>query len=310
MTELYPPLEPYANGFLRVSDLHEIYWEQCGNPDGVPIIVLHGGPGGGAMRVHRQFFDPDHYRIILFDQRGCGRSHPLRELRENTAAHLVSDIDALRAHLSIEQWHIFGGSWGSTLALHYSQAFPKNCLSLTLRGIFLCEQSEIDWFMDGMRNVFPEAWEEFAGFIPEAERGDLLRAYYKRLVDGDIEAAKRWYIYESSCSMLHPQDEKEETLSDAHIEVALNMSLLEAHYFTHEVISQDESLLRGIDKIRNIPAVIIQGRYDIVTPIETAYKLHKAWPEARLVIVPDAGHSALDTGICSALLKATNNLRN
>lgn len=311
LMDLFPAITPYSSGFLAVDDIHNLYWEQSGNPDGIPVIVLHGGPGAGATPMHRRFFDPDHYRIIIFDQRGAGRSHPLGSLEKNTTAHLIGDIEALRKHLSVDRWHLFGGSWGSTLALLYATLHPQRCLSITLRAIFLFEQEEVDWFLYGIRKIFPEAWEQFAGFLPEAEQKDLLNSYYKRLVGGDpkeqLEAAIRWSLYEGACSSLFPNYETITT--DEQKQHALALARIEAHYFKHEGIKTENSLLKKIDRIRAIPSIIVQGRYDIICPITTAYKLHHAWPEADYVVVPDAGHSALDPPLRSRLIEATENFK-
>lgn len=309
--DLFPPLAPYSTGFLKVDSVHTIYWEQSGNPDGVPVVLLHGGPGAGATPTHRRFFDPEHYRIVIYDQRGAGRSHPLGELRSNTTELLVADMEALRRHLGITQWHVFGGSWGSTLALLYATQYPERCLSLILRGIFLNEKSENDWFLNGMKNIFPEAWEQFVSIIPEGERGDLLDAYYARLTGTDeekkIEAGVQWSLYESACSSLLANYETVTTEDQKQHAVAL--ARIEAHYFKHEAILPEKSLLGRIDAIRSIPSVIIHGRYDVICPIATAHKLHQAWPEADYVIVPDAGHSALDPPLRSRLVEATENFK-
>ena len=311
LLDLFPEITPYSTGFLDVSDGHEIYWEQSGNPDGVPIVFLHGGPGAGASAKHRRFFDPDHYRIVIFDQRGAGRSHPFGALENNTAAALVQDMEKLRTHLRINRWHLFGGSWGSTLALLYATAHPQHCLSLILRGIFLCEEEELNWFLYGIRKIFPEAWEQFAGLIPEGERGNLIDAYYERLTSDDpdtvLEAAIRWSLYEGACVSLLPNYETITT--DEQKQRAIALARLEAHYFKHEKIAPEDSLLGRIDLIRHIPAVIVQGRYDAVCPIETAYKLHQAWPEADYIVVPDAGHSTLDPPLRSRLIEATENFK-
>lgn len=311
LMDLFPPITPYASGFLEADNTHTLYWEQCGNPDGIPVILLHGGPGAGATPTHRRFFDPDHYRIIIFDQRGAGRSAPLGSLENNTTEHLIADIEALRKHFSIDRWHVFGGSWGSTLAMAYAAAHPYRCLSLIMRGIFLCEQYEIDWFLYGMGNIFPEAWEQFSTFIPKPERDDLLNAYYKRLIGDNpkeqMEAALCWNLYESACSSIVPNYEIITT--DDQKQHALAMARIEAHYFKYEVRSEKESLLHQIPKIRHIPTAIIQGRYDVICPIRTAYTLHQLWPEANYISVPDAGHSALDPAIRSRLIEATQNAR-
>jgi len=310
-TELYPPLEPDSAGMLALDRIHSMYWEQSGNPDGVPVVFLHGGPGAGAAPNHRRFFDPAHYRVVIFDQRGAGRSTPLGELRENTTPHLIADIERLRQHLGIEQWLVFGGSWGSTLALAYGEAHPERCLGFVLRGIFLCRRSEIDWFLYGLKNIFPEAWHAFAGLIPAGERGDLLAAYYKRLSHPDpavhMPAARAWSVYEGSCSTLLPSpDTVAYFASDV---VALGLARMEAHYFTHDIFLPGNSLLDGIGKLRHIPAVIVQGRYDAVCPIVSADDLHHAWPEAEYVIVPGAGHSAWEPGISAGLVKATEKFK-
>lgn len=311
LRELYPPLTPYSQGFLSVDETHTLYWEQSGNPDGVPILTVHGGPGAGATSIHRRFFDPEFYRIIIFDQRGAGRSHPLGSLENNTLAHLVDDMEKLRKHLKIDRWHLFGGSWGSTLSLSYAQQHPHHCLSLILRSIFLMEQFEIDWYMDGMRTIFPEAWEDFAAAIPEPERGNLLAAYHRRLTSRDdkeaIEAALHWNAYETTCSSFFPQ--KDTIVSDEHRYYALAMAKIEAHYFQTQIISPEQSLLNRIDSIRHIPGSIIHGRYDIICPMVSAQKLHAAWPEADYVIVPDAGHSFIDPTIRSRLIEATDNAK-
>ncbi len=311
LMDLFPKISPYATGFLAVDDTHEVYWEQSGNPDGVPVLLLHGGPGAGATPTHRRFFDPEHYRIIIFDQRGCGRSTPLGCLENNTTAHLLADMEILRAHLSVERWHLFGGSWGSTLALSYATLHPGRCISMILRGIFLCEQYEVDWFLYGMGNLFPEAWDQFQSLIPEAEQDDLLKAYYKRLTSDNeadqIDAAICWSLYEGACSSIVPNYEiittQEQKLN------ALAMARIEAHYFKNEIKKPEESLLHHIDKIRHIPSSIIQGRYDVICPIKTAYKLHQIWPEADYISVPDAGHAALDPALRSRLIEATQNAR-
>jgi len=309
--ELYPEIEPYRSGMLTLDGLHEMYWEECGNPRGAAAVFLHGGPGAGAAPAHRRFFDPAHYRIVVFDQRGAGRSRPLGELRDNTTPLLVEDIESLRRHLRIERWLVFGGSWGSTLALSYGTQHPERCTGLVLRGIFLCRKSEIDWFLYGLRNLFPEAWRAFAGEIPEAERGDLLAAYYQRLTDPDpavhMPAARAWSIYEGSCSTLLPSPETVAYFaSDV---VALGLARIEAHYFRNGIFMPDDALLENVARVRKVPAVIVQGRYDAVCPIVTADDLHRAWPEAEYVVVPDAGHSAWEPGICTELVKATERFK-
>ena len=304
--DLYPAIDPYQTGSLALDRRHTMYWEQSGNPRGVPVIFLHGGPGAGASPTHRRFFDPAFYRIVVFDQRGSGRSSPLGELTDNTTPDLVEDIERLRRHLGIEHWLVFGGSWGSTLALAYGVAYPERCLGFVLRGIFLCQQEEIDWFMTGMRAVFPEAWRDFSNFIPEAERHDLLDAYYRRLVNPDpavhLPAARVWSRYEGACSTLMPNIESAATFTDDRI--ALGLARLEAHYFVNKVFLPDGALLAGVSRLRKLPCTIVQGRYDMVCPAMTADKLAQAWPEARYVIIPDAGHSALEPGTRAALVGA------
>lgn len=304
MRELYPPITPYSQGFLSVDDTHTLYWEQSGNPDGVPVIVLHGGPGAGATATHRRFFDPDFYRIIIFDQRGAGRSHPLGSLAGNTMPDLVGDMEKLRVHLKVPRWHLFGGSWGSTLSLAYALQYPERCISLILRSIFLMEQYEIDWFMSGMATIFPEQWEDFAA---GKDAKNLLGDYYDQLTSRDdrvaIEAALRWNAYETACASFFPQ--KETLVSDDQRYYALAMAKIEAHYFHTQVIQPEDSLLRSIRKIRSIPATIIQGRYDMICPMASANRLHLAWPEADYIIVPDAGHSFLDPTLRTRLIEVT-----
>ena len=309
--ELFPPIEPYQSGMLRVDESHIIYWEQSGNPAGVPVLFLHGGPGAGASPTHRRFFDPAHYRIVVIDQRGAGRSRPLGETRNNTTELLIADLERFRGMLEIDRWHVFGGSWGSTLALAYAESHPERCLSLILRGIFLMRQSEIDWFLSGMGTIFPEPAAVFLSFLPEAERGDVLEGYWRRLNDSDpavrITAARAWSAYEGACSSLLPNPELVSAASeDSH---ALGLARIEAHYFRDNLFHPDTKLLDEVRRVRHIPAVIIQGRYDIVCPIATANRLHCAWPEADYRIIPDAGHSAMEPGIRAALVQATEQFK-
>ncbi|NCT40708.1 MAG: prolyl aminopeptidase [Alphaproteobacteria bacterium] len=309
--DLFPALRPYSSGYLRVDDIHDLYWEQSGNPDGVPVVLLHGGPGAGAGPMHRRFFDPDHYRIIVFDQRGAGRSAPLGSIENNNAAELVGDIERLRTHLRVDRWHLFGGSWGSTLAMLYAIAHPERCISIVMRGIFLCEAEEIDWFIHGIHTVFPEAWEQFTAILNDQERDDILGAYYARLTHEDedvqIEAAIHWSLYEGACSSLLPNYETITTSEQK--QHALALARLEAHYFKHELIAPENSILTQIDRVRHIPCSIVQGRYDMICPIRTANRLHHAWPEADYVVVPDAGHSALDPALRSRLIEATEHAK-
>lgn len=308
---LYPPLEPHRSGMLPVDALHTLYWEECGNPQGMPVLFLHGGPGAGLSPKHRRFFDPAHYRIVLFDQRGAGQSTPLGEYRNNTTQLLIADIEAIREMLGIQRWLVFGGSWGSTLALAYGEAHPDCCSGFVLRGIFLCTQPEIDWFLNGIQWFFPEEHARFVAPIPEAERGDLLQAYGKRLFGDDARessaAASTWSRYEGSCLHLLPHPEvAEEFGSDA---VSLGLGRLEAHYFRNATFLGDDQLIREVGRIRHLPALIVQGRYDVVCPPRAAYRLHQAWPEARFQMIEDAGHSAFEPGIAAALVAATDRFK-
>ena len=316
MKTLYEPIEPFDSGMLTVSPIHTIYYEQCGNPEGQPVVFLHGGPGGGLVPLYRRFFDPKAYRIVLFDQRGSGQSTPYASLEDNTTWHLVEDIEKLREYLSIGSWQVFGGSWGSTLALAYSQKHPDRVRQLVLRGIFLCRKKEIDWFYQdgaGASAIFPDVWEEYVRVIPEAERGDYLSAYYRRLTSDDeavrLEAARAWSIWEGSTSKLFPDANMIEDFGDPQFAIAF--ARIECHYFMHNAFfDTDNYLIENIGKIRHIPAVIVQGRYDVVCPIMSAWELHRAWPEAELHITPDAGHSATEPGNISALVEATDRFRN
>jgi proline iminopeptidase len=308
---LFPEIDPYATGRLAVDVRHTLYWETCGNPRGVPLVFLHGGPGGGCLPHHRRYFDPAFWRVALFDQRGAGRSKPTAGLTDNTTQHLVADLEQLRKRLGIARWLLFGGSWGSTLALAYAQTHPECCLGLVLRGIFLARRSELDWFMHGMRNVFPEAWRAFADFLPAAERDDLLGSYYRRLTDPDpavhMPAARAWDRYEGACSTLLPSaDPAPQFDSDAS---ALAIARIEAHYFVHRAFLGEGELLANVDRIRHLPCTIVQGRYDIVCPPVTADELARAWPEAEYVVVPDAGHSVREPGIARELVAAVKRMQ-
>lgn len=310
-TDLYPAIEPRRHGMLAVDDLHTLYWEESGNPEGQPVLFLHGGPGGGTTPTHRRFFDPAHYRIVLFDQRGAGKSTPLGEYRANTTDLLIDDIEKIRNMLGISQWLVFGGSWGSTLALAYGEAHPERCLGFVLRGIFLCTKGEVDWFVNGMRNFYPEVHQRFAEGVPAAERGDLLQAYVKRLFCDDpavyMEAARNWSRYEGSCLFLEPQQQAiADFESDA---VALGIGRLEAHYMLHGAFMEDDQLIRQVGQIRHLPAVIVQGRYDVICPPVSAYRLHQAWPEAAFHMIGDAGHAAMEPGIAAALVRATEQFK-
>lgn len=304
---LFPPIEPYLSGNLPVDDLHTLYWEECGNPQGVPVLFLHGGPGAGLSPAHRQFFDPAFYRIVLFDQRGAGRSTPLGEVRQNTTQQLIDDIERLRVLRGIDQWLVFGGSWGSALALAYGQAHPERCNGFILRGIFLCTPPEIDWFLNGIKWFFPKEHAQFVAGIPDAERGDLLQAFGRRLFGADpaenLRAARAWGRFEGSCLHLLPHPEVADQFgSDA---VALGVGRLEAHYFLHNAFLSDDQLIRNVGRITHLPAVIIQGRYDVVCPALSAWRLHEAWPQANFQMIEGAGHAAFEPGIVAALVAAT-----
>ena len=311
LRELFPLVEPTVKGMLQVDDIHSLYWEECGNPKGTAVLFLHGGPGAGATPTHRRFFDPAVWRIIIFDQRGAGRSQPLGEIRNNTTELLIQDIETLRQHRGVEHWHLFGGSWGSTLAIAYAEAHPDRVLGLILRGICLMQKREIEWFLYGIRIFFPEAWEQFAGFVPPEERHDLLAAYMRIFQGKDekrrMEAIRTWAHYESTCSVLVPNLEAASTSSDDRHRTGL--ALIEAHYFKNNSFMPDGQLLDNIGRIRRIPGVIVQGRYDVVCPIATAHELHRQWPEAEYRVIPDAGHSALEPGIRSALVEATEKFK-
>jgi proline iminopeptidase len=306
----FPPIEPYETGLLKVSEPHELYWEQCGNPDGEPILFLHGGPGAGCSEQDRCFFDPAFFRIILFDQRGSGRSTPVGDLTDNTMDFTAADIEQLREHLGIERWHVFGGSYGSTISLYYSQQFPQRCKSLVLRGIWLLREEEIDWWLYQVRMIQPELWQEFANFIPEPERDDLLEAYWKRLTGDDrelaLEAAKRWTIYEVSCCTLLPNEEFLSHFSEP--DACWAVARLEAHYFRNLKPDPDTLLLDGVERIRDIPSFAVHGRYDIVCAVKNLIDLAEKWPELDTVISPDSGHSSHEPGITKELVAATNRI--
>ncbi len=311
-TALYPSLRAYRKGMLRVSPLHELYFEESGNPNGKPVVFLHGGPGGGTNPSMRRFFDPTRYRIVLFDQRGCGASRPHAELRENTTWDLVADIETLRIHLGIERWQVFGGSWGSTLALAYAQLHPQHVTELVLRGIFLLRRSEIEWFYQnpqGAGALFPDLWEHYVEPIPLPERGDLIQAYYRRLTSRVARtrnrAARAWSIWEGATSHLRINWNYVSKFDDPAYAAAF--ARIEAHYFVNRgFFDQDDLLLRRVNRIRHIPAVIVQGRYDVVCPMRSAWDLHRRWPEAEMHIIPDAGHAAFEPGIIRALVNATD----
>ena len=310
MKQLYPEIEPYNKFDLKVSNLHTIHVEESGNPNGKPVIFLHGGPGGGIEPIYRQYFDPEKWRIIIFDQRGCGQSTPHAELRENTTWDLIADIEKIREHLEIDKWVVFGGSWGSTLSLSYAITHPDRCKGLVLRGIFMIRKKEIDWFyQEGTSNIYPDAWEHYLKPIPEDERHDLVAAYYKRLTSEDenvrIEAAKAWSIWEASTSKLLQSEDFLHQFEEP--KVAEAFARIECHYFINSgFFKTDEWLLENVDKIRHIPAVIIQGRYDVVCPMVSAWELHQAFPEADFEIVQDAGHSMTEEGIAAKLVEYTD----
>ena len=309
--DLFPDIGPFQTGTLPLSDGHTMYWEQVGNPRGVPVLFLHGGPGAGAGVIHRRFFDPGFWRVVIFDQRGAGRSRPLGLLEANSTPHLVADIEILRRHLGVGKFLLFGGSWGSTLALAYAQAHPDRVAGCVLRGIFLGRQSEVDWFMHGLASVFPEAHAAFAGYLPEAERTDLLGGYLRHLTDPDpmihMPAARAWSIYEGSCSTLLPSPDM--VASFAQDRTSLGLARIEAHYFAHDLFLPPGGLLAHMDRIASIPAYIVQGRYDMVCPPVSAFDLVAAWPAARLTVIPDAGHSALEPGVRRALVAAVERFR-
>ncbi len=313
MRELYPEIEPYRTGMLPVDDRHTLYFEECGNPDGKPAVFLHGGPGAGCNPKMRRFHDPDAYRIILFDQRGSGQSTPHADLIDNTTWDLVADIEKLRMHLGISQWQVFGGSWGSTLALAYAETHPAQVSELVLRGIFMLRRWELQWFyQSGAHRLFPESWQPYCQLIPEAERGDFIAAYHRRLTSDDIAvrlaAAKAWSVWEGSTSTLIPEPAAVDDFEDPHF--ALSFARIENHYFMNKgFFDADDQLLRDAHKIRHIPGVIVHGRYDVVCPVQNAYDLHQVWPEAALHISPASGHSAFEAENAAALLEATDRFR-
>jgi proline iminopeptidase len=305
---LFPPILPVRSGMLAVDALHTIYWEEVGNPNGIPVVFLHGGPGAGLSPQHRRFFDPHSYRVILFDQRGAGKSTPLGEWRNNTTQLLIDDIERLREMFGIEQWLVFGGSWGSTLALAYGQAHPQRCLGFVLRGIFLCTRPEVDWFLHGIEWFYPELYEEFVAPIPEAERADLLQAYTRRLLCDDPAvywpAARAWSRFEGRRVFLLPQEE--ESASDT---LDLGVGRLESHYMANAGFLEDDQLIRDLPRIAHLPAVIVQGRYDVICPPLSAHRLQRAWPGTVMRMIPDAGHGALEAGIARALVAATEQFK-
>ncbi len=308
MYSLYPDIKPYANHSLRVDDIHTLHLEECGNPNGIPVVFVHGGPGAGCEAYHRRFFDPNIYRIVLFDQRGAGRSTPHAELAGNTTQYLVADMETIRGHLGIERWIVFGGSWGSTLGLVYAETHPDRVLGLILRGIFLCASWEIQWFyQEGANRIFPDYWEDYVKMIPANERDDMVSAYY-RLLTGDNEiarmaAAKAWSTWEGRCSALKPKSEIVNRFGDPR--TALSLARIECHYFMNNSFLEPNQIIRDAPRLKAIPGVIVHGRYDVVCPVENAWLLSQSWPEAELKIIADAGHSATEPGIVDALISAT-----
>ena len=306
---LYPEIVPFRSGRLKVSDLHELYYEECGSPSGKPVVMLHGGPGGGVTPIMRRYHDPRLYRIVLFDQRGCGRSIPHASLEENTTWDLIADIERLREHLGIDRWQVFGGSWGSTLALAYAQTHPERVRELILRGIFMLRRAELEWFyQDGCSWLFPDAFADYVSVIPEAERADMIAAYYKRLTSEDpsvqVEAARAWSAWEGRTLSLLPDFARERQFSEDYY--ALAFARIEAHYFVNRgFFDTDDQLLRNADRLKDIPGVIVHGRYDVVTPVKNAFDLVQAWPQADLRVVPDSGHAMTEPGIVHELIAAT-----
>lgn len=311
MNILFPEIKPYRRHQLRVSELHEIYVDEAGNPDGIPLLFVHGGPGAACDVTSRRFFDPSVYRIVTFDQRGCGRSTPHGELRDNDTQALISDMEKIREHLEVDRWVLFGGSWGSTLSLLYGQAHPERVKAFILRGIFLGRQEELDWlYKNGARKIFPDHWEEFEGHIPEAERGDLIKAYYDRLNGPDelarMSAAKCWAAWEGQCSRLRPSAETMAKMTKPHN--ALAISRIETHFFVNKCFIEDNQILKNMKLIADLPAVIVHGRYDMVCPLVNAAELHQHWPNAELQIIREAGHSASEPGNLDALIRACRDI--
>ena len=308
---LFPEIKPYQRHDLPINDTHTLYIEECGDPNGIPVLFIHGGPGAGCSKTDRRYFDPERYRIILFDQRGSGRSKPHAELTDNTTQDLIADIETIRKHLDIEQWVLFGGSWGSTLALLYAQTYPETALGMILRGIFLCRESDIHWFYQhGAHHIFPDYWQDFVAPIAEQKRDNLLSAYYEKLTGSNeiakMNAAKAWSLWEGRCSTLRPSSDVISAFSDTHM--ATSLACIEAHYFVNKAFIDENQIILNIDKLANIPSVIIHGRYDIVCPLDNALALHQAWPGSELHIIRDAGHSSREPGIVDALVRAANTM--
>lgn len=311
MHKLYPAIQPYATHRLRVDEIHELHVEECGNLKGLPVLFVHGGPGAGCEEYHRRFFDPNIFRIILFDQRGAGLSRPHASLDNNTTPDLVADMEKIREHLSVERWVLFGGSWGSTLSLIYAETYPEHVLGLILRGVFLCRPWEIHWFyQEGASRVFPDHWQEYIAPIPETEHGDLLHAHHRRLIGVDeiarMASAKAWSVWEGRASTLLPNAHVVEFFGSPR--TALSLARIEAHYFVHDTFLKPEQILKDVNRLQGIPGIIVHGRYDMVCPLQSAWELVNAWPDARLDIIPNAGHSALEPGIVHALVKATREM--
>ena len=304
---LYPDIESYTNGFIDLDGHHQMYWEISGNPEGLPVVFLHGGPGAGASPLHRRFFDPNYYKIIIFDQRGSGRSIPFADITANTTQHLVSDMESLRQYLKIDKWLVFGGSWGSSLALCYGIEYPDRVLGFILRGLFLCSRHELDWFLDGIKTVFPKEWEDFRNFLPNNEREEILNSYFARLINTDTDihgpAACAWTNFEAACSTLLPKVYRK--LEPNSRQRFLALARIEAHYFKNRFFLSDNYFYKNLDKIIRIPATVVQGRYDMVCPMVTAYDLVERWPKAKLIVIPDAGHSAMDPSLKSGLIATT-----
>ncbi len=309
MRPLYPPIEPYVRHTLKVESPHALYIEECGTPSGIPVLFVHGGPGGGCEPWHRQFFNPDRYRVVLFDQRGCGRSTPHASLAGNNTQALIDDIERIREHLGIERWMLFGGSWGSTLSLLYAQAFPDRVTALVLRGIFLCRREDIAWFYQhGASRLFPDAWQDFVAPVPEEQRDDMVAAYYRLLTGQDeirrLAAARAWSVWEGTTSTLNRKPSLVEHFADSH--VALSMARIECHYFVNDAFIRPNQIIEDADRLANIPGRIVHGRYDVVCPVDQAVALSRAWPRAELDIIPASGHSAGEPAIAEALLAATD----
>lgn len=311
MLILYPDIKPFQTLNLKVDDTHTLYMEQCGNPDGIPVLFVHGGPGAGCSKVDRRFFDPAKYHIILFDQRGCGRSTPHANLSDNTTQHLLQDIEFLREHLQLERWLLFGGSWGSTLSLLYAEAHPERVLGLILRGVFLCRQQDLAWFyQEGASQIFPDYWEDFQSPIPHAEREDMIKAYYSRLTGSNelakMGAAKAWSVWEAHCATLRPNHELVDNFADPH--KALALARIESHYFMNKAFIEEDQILRDAGKLEGIPGIIVHGRYDMICPLSNAHALHRRWHNSELHIIRDAGHSSREPSITDGLVRATRDM--